>query len=104
MTGDPTIRLHEKNDGVTIECRVTPRAGRTAIKGVRDGVLSISLAAPPVEGRANDELCDFFASLLDLPRSRIEIIRGSRGRHKIILFHGMSKDGLMRALSQENVA
>lgn len=98
----PLIR--ERAEGVTIECRVTPRAGRTAIKGIRDGVLSISLAAPPVEGRANDELCAFFASLLDIPRSRIEIIRGSRGRNKIILFHGLSKDALMQILAKTNVA
>lgn len=87
-----TANIREKSDGITIECRVTPRSGKTAIRGIRNGALCMALAAPPVEGRANGALIEFLAKSLSLPRSNISIIRGEKGRDKVVFVTGITKE------------
>lgn len=86
------LNIQEKSGGITITCRVTPRSGRTAIRGVRNGALCVALAAPPVEGRANDALIEFLAKSLSLPRSNISIIRGEKGRDKVVFIRGITPE------------
>jgi uncharacterized protein (TIGR00251 family) len=73
--------------------RVTPRAKRSEIVGLTEGageraMLSIRLAAPPVDGAANDALCRFLADRLDLPRSCIRVESGASSRQKILRLSG----------------
>ena len=51
---------------------------------MRDGTVKIHLAAPPVNGAANDKLVAFLAEVLRIPKSRIEIVAGLSGRDKLI--------------------
>jgi len=92
----PTIR--ENEDGVTIECRVSPRAGRSRIKGEMDGILLVALAAPPVEGAANEELIALLSRELHIPKSRISILRGRRSRKKLVLIQGISRTDLLATI------
>jgi uncharacterized protein (TIGR00251 family) len=62
--------------------RVTPRAGRTTVAGVRDDVLLVKLAAAPVDGAANDALVGLLASALDVPKRAIRILSGDKSRIK----------------------
>lgn len=71
-------------DGAVIDVKVIPRAGRTELAGTRHEALLIRLAAPPVEGAANEELLAFLARLLDLPKRNIILVAGERSRHKKI--------------------
>lgn len=64
---------------------VIPNASRNEIVGWHDGALKIRLAAPPVDGKANDELVRFLAKQLDLAPSEIEIEHGQSGRRKRVL-------------------
>ena len=88
------LRVNERADGVTIECRVTPRAGKSRVKGVQEGVLLVALAAPPVDDAANKELIDLISRKLGIPKSRISIARGARGRTKILLIRGLDPTGI----------
>jgi uncharacterized protein len=85
-------------DGVELTVRVIPRARKTEISGERDGALVVRVAAPPVEGAANDALVEFFSSALRLPRRAIRIVSGDRGRQKRIAIAGVTV-GAVRALS-----
>jgi len=76
----------------TLVIRVIPRARKTELAGERDGALLVRLAAPPVEGAANDALVDFLASTLHVPRRRIRIVAGERSRHKRVAIDGMTGD------------
>jgi uncharacterized protein (TIGR00251 family) len=72
-----------------LEVRVTPRAGRSAIAGVRDGVLLVRLAAAPVDGAANAELIETIARALGVPKRDVTIVSGERSRQKRVRIAGM---------------
>lgn len=85
-------------DGITISVRVTPRAARSAIVGVRDGALLVHLNAPPVEGAANVELVEVLADALEVPKRAISITLGDKARHKRVLVRGLSRDDVLSKL------
>jgi uncharacterized protein (TIGR00251 family) len=57
-----------------------------------NAVLKVSLAAPAIEGRANDALVRFIAELLDVPRSSVEIVSGNQSRNKIVRIKGVDAE------------
>ncbi len=83
---------------VRIRVRVTPRAGRDRIDGLRDGVLHVRLAAAPVEGRANEALTRLLARTLGLPARDVRLLRGERAREKLLEIDGLDEDELWRRL------
>lgn len=84
--------LTETNGRVTFRARIVPRASKNQIVGVEGDAVKVRLAAPPVEGKANDALVKFLASLLDVPRSSVEIISGQSSRNKTIRIRGISRE------------
>ncbi|MBN9553359.1 MAG: DUF167 domain-containing protein [Alphaproteobacteria bacterium] len=90
MTAKPYSALA---GGVRLAVRLTPRAGRDGLDGVgadADGrpVLRIRLAAPPVDGAANEALIAFLAELLDLRKKDVVIRSGHAARTKIVELTG----------------
>jgi uncharacterized protein (TIGR00251 family) len=79
---------------VSVTVRVTPRAGKTAITGVREDVLLVKLAAAPVDGAANDALIECLADAFDLPKRNVEIVSGDRSRTKRVTLGGASAAAL----------
>ena len=86
-------------DGIELQVRVVTRAGRTACAGVREGALLIRLAAPPVEGAANDALIAFLSQRLGVPRRSICIIAGEKSRTKRVAIAGISVSEAESALA-----
>ena len=79
------FHLHDGKKGSALAIRITPLASRNEIVGVTsDGTIKIHIAAPPVEGRANEVLIKFLADILDVPKSRVEIVAGLSGRDKLV--------------------
>jgi len=76
------LKVTTSGDGVDLSVRVRPRASRTAVRGVHDGALDVAVAAPPVDGEANDELVRFLAQTLGVGRRDVRIVRGEGARHK----------------------
>jgi uncharacterized protein (TIGR00251 family) len=74
---------------------VTPRAGRTAVAGVRDGIVLVKLAAAPVDGAANDALVEFLAELLQVQKRAIRIRSGERSRTKTVEIDGLTDAGAL---------
>lgn len=83
---------------VVIDVRVIPRAKRTELGGERDGAIVVRLAAPPVEGAANDALVAFLADMLRLPRRDIRIVSGEKSRDKKVAVTGMTREALLERL------
>ena len=72
--------------------RLTPRASRDQIDGWDGDLLRVRVAAPPVEGRANDALLRLLAKALDLPPSRLRLVKGRTSREKVIAVEGVSEE------------
>jgi len=68
---------------------VVPRARRSEVAGRHGDALEIRLAAPPVDGAANEELVRFLAERLSVPRSAISIAAGDTGRRKRVIIEGI---------------
>ncbi len=77
-------------NGVTLAVKVHPRAKKNAITGEVGDVLRLALTAPPVDGKANDACIEFFAKILNLPRSSVTIAAGQTSRNKVIRVLGLT--------------
>jgi hypothetical protein len=73
-----------------IHVRVIPRARRTEISGRRGDAILVRLAAPPVDGAANDALIAFLAGRLRIPQRQIAIVRGATARDKTVAIDGLT--------------
>jgi uncharacterized protein len=84
------IRLTADKDAITFTVRAQPRATKSAIVGEVEGALKLKLAAPPIDGAANEELIRFLAKLFAVPRRNISILSGTTVKTKIIRIAGLS--------------
>ena len=99
MTLDALTPLIRSNgSGVFLSCHVQPGAKRTAISGVYGTSLKIALAAPPVDGKANKELCVFLAKKLGLAKSAVTLVSGQTSRDKVVFLPGIDPGQLAAAL------
>jgi len=99
MNGD-TLTVSEKSDAATFQVRVIPRAKRTEIVGVLGGAVKIKLAAPPVEGAANEALVKFLAEKLGVRASQVGILSGQTARLKTIRVTGLSAGEVRQRLAE----
>ena len=72
--------------------RLVPRGGADRIDGVTDGVLKARVAAPPVDGAANDALIRLIADALDVRASHVHLLAGASNRRKLIEIDGLDAD------------
>ena len=84
----PSLIVRNSKDGAVLTVHVQPKATRTACVGIHGGALKIRVAAPPVGGAANLELCRFLAVELSLPTSAVRIESGESSRHKRVRLDG----------------
>ena len=80
--------------GSLLSVVVVPRAARSSIEQLADGAIQVRVAAPPVDGAANAALLRLLAGVLDVPRSRLEIIGGASSRRKRISVTGLTPNEL----------
>lgn len=78
-----TVTAHH----LTLNLHVQPGARRTEVVGVHGHALKIRLAAPPVEGRANEALVSFLAGEFGVPQRRVELLSGHNNRDKRVRVH-----------------
>jgi uncharacterized protein (TIGR00251 family) len=74
--------LRALNGGVVLDLSIVPGAKRTEIIGLHDDALRVRLAAPPVDGKANDALIAWLANELGVTRRSIGLLRGASSRRK----------------------
>lgn len=77
-------------DGAVLNVHVQPKAFRTECVGLYGQALKIRVAAPPVDGAANEALIRFVADTLAVPASAVHIESGRSGRHKRIRITGVT--------------
>ena len=88
------LRAGREHGAVTFEVRVTPRSSSNRILGTDEGVLRVALTTPPIDGAANDALRKLVSKRLGVPKSSVEIVRGKRGRNKLLRVYGVDPGDL----------
>jgi len=80
---------------VRFAVRLVPRGGENRVDGVVEGALRVHVAAPPVEGAANDALVRLLARELGVPRAAVRIVSGATARRKIVAVEGVTRTALL---------
>jgi uncharacterized protein len=87
-----------ENEKLTFNVQVVTRASRTEIVGAHNGTLKIRIAAPPVDGAANEELIRALAKAFGVARSAVSLIRGQSSKLKVVTVEGGSIERLEEIL------
>lgn len=93
------LLIRETGSGIDLLVRVQPRARNCALAGIHERALKVKLTAPPVDQAANRAVVEFFASLLEIPKSRISIVSGERSRTKTLRIAGIGEQEFLRRIS-----
>jgi uncharacterized protein (TIGR00251 family) len=96
---EASLRIREKQGAVELAIHVQPRARRSEIAGFHDRALKVRIAAPPVDDSANRAVVEFFASLLQVSKSRIKIVAGNRSKDKTLRIEGVTVSTVIRLIS-----
>jgi len=84
-----------------IEIKAVPNAPKSAVVGWLGEALKIKVHAPALEGKANQELCQFLAKTLGLPKRSVRLAQGDTSRKKLIEIDGLSREEALRRLLPE---
>ena len=98
QTDELAVALRGRDDGVTVSLRVVPRAPRTECTGVSGRALKVKVAAPPVDGAANEAVRRWLADLCGCRASEVEVLVGARSKDKVLLIRGVDEAAVLRAL------
>jgi uncharacterized protein (TIGR00251 family) len=92
--------IEDRPGGAALYCQIQPRASRSEIVGLHGDPprLRIRVAAPPVDGEANEALVDFLRKTLKIPRSQIRLEAGHTGKFKELFIGGLSAATLAERL------
>jgi uncharacterized protein (TIGR00251 family) len=81
---------------ILFNVRVVPRASRSEVMGEHDGALRVRVAAPPVDGAANEELQRTLARALDVAIREVLIVGGHSSKLKRMSVSGITREQLER--------
>jgi len=76
---------------IIIKVKIVPGSSKNKVIGAYNDALKISIAAPPVEGKANKKCIAYLAKYFDIAKSKIEIISGQTSRNKLIRIYDISQ-------------
>jgi uncharacterized protein (TIGR00251 family) len=82
--------VQDSPEGAVLAIHVQPKASKTEYAGLHGDLLKFRVAAPPVEGAANEALCAYLAKQFRLPKSAVVIEVGQGSRHKRVLLMGVT--------------
>jgi uncharacterized protein len=82
-----------------ITLHVQPRARRTELAGRHGDAIKVRLAAPPVDGAANEELVRFLAERLGVTRGAVRIAAGAGSRRKTVEIDGLAEADILARLA-----
>jgi uncharacterized protein (TIGR00251 family) len=95
------LQIRETAAGLQVPLHVLPRAKRCEISGIHNGALRLKVTAPPVDDAANRAIIKFFSSLLDISKSSITILAGSKSRNKVLQIEGISVSRFLERIDLE---
>jgi uncharacterized protein (TIGR00251 family) len=79
---------------ITLTLHIQPGAKKTEFAGLHGDALKIRLAAPPVDGKANEALLRFVGETLGLPRAAVSLKSGQASRRKVLEICGATLEAV----------
>ena len=74
-----------------LRLRIVPNAKRSEVLGMHGDAIKLKVAAPALEGRANEELVAFLANKLGVSRRSVALVIGEKSRDKVVKIEGMDE-------------
>jgi uncharacterized protein (TIGR00251 family) len=96
----PAWLRREASGNIVLGLHIQPGAKKTEIAGLHGDTLKIRLAAPPVDGKANECLIAFLAEELAVPRAQVELASGATSRRKWLRVKGASEEAIARLIAE----
>ena len=94
-----SLIVQDTKVGVVLTVHIQPKASTTECVGFHGDAIKIRVAAPPVDGVANDELIRFLTRQLSIPAASVQIQSGANGRHKRVLVKGATAQLVLARLN-----
>jgi len=94
------LRVTEHDGCVRFTVRVQPRASSTELAGLYGDALKVRLAAPPVDGAANEALVIFLSKIFSVARQNVRILAGESARSKLIEIRGITEHDVREAATR----
>lgn len=94
------IELKSTPEGTRIEIYVQPGASKTQWSGLHGGTLKLRIKAPPVEGKANEEVTSFLASVFKLRKQNVHLLLGDKSRNKVFLLKDITPTQVLSILEE----
>ncbi len=88
-----------KEEQTKLAVQVQPNASQNEVLGFKQGVLHIRVAAPPIRGKANQELIKYLSDILGITKSQVTIQKGTTSKRKLISIGGLNQDQVMGKLA-----
>jgi uncharacterized protein (TIGR00251 family) len=79
-----------------IRVKVHARARRSRLAGKAGEEWKLEISAPPVDGKANKAIVEFFAEALGISRAAVTIVAGEHSQHKVLEITGISEADIAR--------
>lgn len=100
-----TVWLRVDGDDVILNLHIQPGAKKTEVVGLHGDALKIRLAAPPVDGKANDALLAFVAAKVGAGKTAVELVSGQTSRAKRVRVSGVTAQVALANLknTQKNI-
>lgn len=74
---------------IVIQVKVKPNSRRSTLEQSEAGTWVAQLKAPPIDGKANDELISLVATRFQCRKCAVSIKRGASGRMKLVLIESV---------------
>ena len=88
-----------RNQEVSLLVHVKPNSKQTGVEW-QEEMLFIKLMSPPVDNKANKEVCEVLSDLIHIPKSQVSVIRGGKSREKEVSLGGVTQEGVFLRLKE----
>ncbi len=87
--------------GINVNLHVLPNAPKSQIIGPHGESLKIKINAPPIDGKANQEIVRFFSELLDVAKTSMEVVKGGKSKTKVLFIRNISRETFLAKVMHE---
>ena len=77
--------IKETKDGLLVQFKISPNSSKNEIIKTEEGV-KIKITAQPIDGKANKALVEYLSKEFKIPKTYIEIVKGTTNKEKTVLF------------------